>query len=181
MICVLGAAGSGKSEVTRLLSKEYRYLEINTGKIVAKLLGIPPIPQTRRDAFQKKAWRLIRRKNGPRRLAKAIWMEVTKVGSKPVVVDGIRQQSTLRALKDLAGSRNIGLLYVHTLPDLAFKFYSEREKKDDSVFDFLKLRRADTEQEIEAMLPKSDVVLYNWTGKERFWKTIRRLMAELLG
>lgn len=180
IICVLGAAGSGKSEVTKLLSKEYRYLEINTGKVVAKLLGIPPIPQTRRDVFQKRAWRFIRNKNGPQRLAEAIWQQASKAGSKPIVVDGIRHQSTLKALKDCAKSYNIGLLYVHTLPDLAFQFYSERERKDDSVFDFLKLRRSNTEQEVETILPMSDVVLYNWTGKDRFRKIIRQLMTEIL-
>ena len=45
MLCIIGALGSGKSELTRLLCSEYGYKEINSGQVLAQILGIPPYLQ----------------------------------------------------------------------------------------------------------------------------------------
>ena len=59
IICIVGSVGSGKSVATKILCNEYKYEEINTGKLIADILKIPPIPETSRGEFQEKAWNLV--------------------------------------------------------------------------------------------------------------------------
>ena len=180
LLCVLGAAGSGKTELTRLLCKEYGYAEINSGRVLAELLGIPPVPQTPREQFQKYAWEYIEKRNGPAKLAAAIAHKVMACDSDRVLIDGIRQRSTLDALLDqLAKRKHTGLIYVHTLPDLAYKFYTARDNSKATIFDFLKIRNAPVEQDVEEFIGIADAVLYNWTGKKDYVRIIREMMEKL--
>jgi predicted NUDIX family phosphoesterase/dephospho-CoA kinase len=179
ILCVLGTVGSGKSELTKLLCEEFGYKEINTGRIVATLLGIPSVPETPREIFQKKAWDFIKAKRGPDKLAAAIWDQAITCNAERVLVDGIRQKATLKSLQTLAGRYRIGIIYVHTLPDIAFKFYQEREGKGSSIFDFIKVRKARVESEVEDMISQADAVLYNWIGLNAYKRTIRKMIREL--
>jgi len=179
VLCIVGAVGSGKSELTKLICEEFGYKEVNTGRIVASLLGIPPVPKTSREIFQGKAWGFIQSKLGPDKLAAAIWDQVNACDTGRILVDGIRQKATLKSLQTLAGQLHIGIIYVHTLPDIAYKFYQEREGKGCSIFDFLKVRNARVESEVEEMIAQADAVLYNWIGLNNYKKTIRKMVREL--
>lgn len=181
LLCVLGAVGSGKSEATRLLTREFGYTEINSGHIVAGLLGVPPVPTTPRDEFQRAAWDFIQSPDGPDRLATAIWRHAEQVGTGRVLVDGIRQRGTLARLKELAPAGRVGVLFVHTLPDLAYRFYRDREGRDCTIFDFLHVRNALVERDVERMIEGSDAVLYNWTGRREYQQAVRELMNAVEG
>ena len=181
LLCVLGTVGSGKSEATRLLCTDFGYQEVNTGRIVADLLGIPPVPDTPRQLFQEAAWRFIQSVHGPEQLARAILDRIDQYQCERVLIDGIRQRTTLDNLRSLAGPRRVGLLYVHTLPDLAYQFYKERERTDCSIFDFLAVRNASVEFDVEDMIGQADAVLYNWIGLQAYRKTVRQLMQDLEG
>lgn len=179
ILCVLGAVGSGKSELTRLLCDEFGYQEINTGKVLAKLLGIPPVPETARDEFQKRAWDFIETNEGPVDLASAIWTEAISLGCELVLVDGLRQLATLNSLRKLAGPIRMGIVYVYTLPDIAYQFYKEREGNNSSIFQFLEVRNAQVENEVDGLITEADAVLYNWLGLDSYKRTIRKLIQEL--
>ena len=69
ILCVLGPVGSGKTMATAILKEEFGYVELNTGKVVAELLGIPPVSETPRAEFQEKAWQFINSQDGPGSLA----------------------------------------------------------------------------------------------------------------
>src|SRR5262249_11130735 len=75
ILCVLGGVGSGKSEATRVLVEDFGYAEISTRRLVAELMGVPPMPQTPRERFQEMAWDFIQAPGGPERLADAIGAE----------------------------------------------------------------------------------------------------------
>ena len=47
----------------------------------------------------------------------------------------LRQLRTLDALRGLAGSRGLAVLYVHAPPDVAYRFYRRREVNDASYTD----------------------------------------------
>lgn len=176
LLCVLGEIGSGKSEATRLITREFGYEEINTGMIVAELLGIAPVAEFGREQFQQKAGDFIKHHDGPQRLADAIWARVQATSSGRVLIDGIRQHATLNCLRKLAGKLQVGVLYVHTLPDLAYKFYRDREPSCTSIFDFLDLRNADVERDVPGMISSADAVLYNWIGRAEYQRAVRELM-----
>jgi len=179
LLCVLGTVGSGKTELTRLLCKAYGYDEINSGRVLAELLGIPPVPQTPREQFQQHAWKYIQKRNGPTKLAAAIAEKAMVCGSDRVLIDGIRQRSTLNALVKQMGKSRTGLIYVHTLPDLAYQFYTARDSATGSIFDFLNIRQAPVELDVEEFIGIADAVLYNWTGIRDYVRIIHAMMQRL--
>ena len=180
IICLTGPVGSGKSAATELLESEYGFSVVNSGEILAALLKVPPVPETPRKEFQRLAWQFVQSKNGVSKLANAIWLEVRKFGDSKVLIDGVRQKSTLEALARLAGRRMIGVIYVHTLPDLAFHFSMDNGILDRwNLRDFLDARSAPVEREVEAMLGSADAVIYNWKGINRYRDTVRALMQNI--
>lgn len=179
ILCVIGGVGSGKSETTKYLCSNFGYKEINSGKIMAKLLGIQPIPETLRTSFQKKAYKYIKAKHGPETLANEIFDQAKKLNHSKVLIEGIRQRSTLNKIKEKFKETKVGVIYVHTPQNLAYEFYKKRESPDISIFDFLKVRGADVENEVEDMISSSDAVLYNWTGQNRYRQAIKDMMKVL--
>jgi predicted NUDIX family phosphoesterase len=176
ILCVLGAVGSGKSEATRILCKDFDYREINTGRLLSGIIKVPPVPQTPRDVFSRKAWAFIQSADGPRRFAQAISHAIRAAQHPRILIDGIRQHSTLDNLRSLTEGSRFGFLFVHTTPDVAYSFYRQREQSDISLPEFLALRGAPVESEVEGMIGLSDAVLYNWTGRTRYHRAIHGLM-----
>ncbi len=179
LLCVVGEIGSGKSEATRVLTEDFGYLELNSGRILAEVIGLPPVPVTSRSEFQKAAWRFISAPNGPRRLAMVIWQKVAESATSRVLLDGIRQLATLRELRAAAGSNRLGLLFVHTPPDIAYQFYQSRAGGSVDIYDFLRARDHPVEGDVRNMIGVSDAVLYNWTGRVSYQSVVKALMEEV--
>ncbi len=179
ILCVIGGIGSGKSEATRILSTKYGYTEVNSGRTLARILNIAPVPETPRGRFQEIAWNFISADEGPEILAEALYEEAISSGSERVLIDGIRQKSTLDSLRRIAGPLKIGLLYVYAPPDLAYNLYSEREDQAIHIENYLMLRNSPVEQDVQDMISDSDAVLYNWIGKSMYHKAINQLMKEI--
>jgi predicted NUDIX family phosphoesterase/dephospho-CoA kinase len=179
ILLVLGPVGSGKTLATAVLKHEFGYEEINTGEVVAQLLGVPPVPKTPRNQFQLLAWEFIRNPAGPQRLAHRVLEIASTLKSPRILIDGLRQRATVDTLKSIAGDRKIGVIFVQTPPDQAFSFYSRRIAQGASMSDFLAIRNADVEQEVETLISTADAVLYNWTGKPQYSETIKALMSEI--
>jgi predicted NUDIX family phosphoesterase len=181
VLCVIGPVGSGKSEATSILREEFEYLEINSGRILAQLLGIPPVPETSREEIQRRGMEFITEPSGPTTLAAAIWREIAAAHQQRILVDGIRQAATLRVLASLADSHGMRFakLFVHTPPDVAYRFYKSRSESPLRIQEFLKLREADVEREVYSMIGSADAVLYNWAGKPMYRNAVRGLMKEV--
>lgn len=180
LLVVLGSVGSGKSIATRELCEKAGYSQINSGQIVAKLLGIPPVPQTPRDEFQRHAFELISSPDAPSLLASAIADEAEILGSRRIVIDGIRQLATLEKLKARA-DRPVGSIFVHTPPDVAYRFYMLREANSVSLSlsDFMQIYNAPVESEVNSMITEADAIIYNWWGLDEYELVISRLTQQL--
>lgn len=179
LLVLVGPLGSGKTQAARVLRDSYGYSEVNSGRVLAQLLGIPPVPETPREAFQAAAGDFIVRPDGPEQLASAIHGAVQESSDARVLVDGIRHRATLRHLKGMTDQRRTATLFVHTPPDVAFAFYRRREQPDLTIQGFLALRAAEAEAEVESLIEESNAVLYNWAGVESYQSTIDRLMADV--
>ena len=179
LLCVVGTLGSGKSEATRVLTEDFGYREVNTGRVLAALLRRAPVNESDRESFQAAAWRFISKPDGPRRLAGAIWKHVQRLSGPRLLVDGIRQRATLNELRLLATPMLVGVLFVHTPPDVAYNFYRSRSPRPFSIHDFLRVRDSPVEQEVERLLALSDAVLYNWEGRHMYQQAVRELMREV--
>jgi len=182
LLCVLGPVGSGKSEATRILVQEFGYSEVNSGRVLAQILGMPPIPDSTRQEIQVKGQEFIMSPNGPKRLAAALWQSVKDVkdtGRPLMLVDGIRHLKTLQELSVLAeqDGLEVAKVFVHTPADIAYTFYRNRVGGDVSFSEFLRLRESAVEREVYSMIGLADAVLYNWAGKPMYQEVVRQLMA----
>lgn len=180
ILCVLGSIGSGKSITTDRLCSRAGYTQINTGRVVARLLGIPPVPETPRPQLQVKAFDFIKQPDGPKLLAKAILDEASNINSHRIIIDGVRQLHTLEAIKDLS-SLNVATIFVYTPPDIAYQLYSTREAGIDnlSLSDFMRIYNAPVEAEVRHMIQEADAIIYNWFGLESYELVVEKLLAEL--
>jgi hypothetical protein len=90
---VIGAAGSGKTLATEVLKADFGYAEINSGRVVAQLINVPPIPETPRHEFQEKAWAFISDPLGPERLAKKLLEIGNALNTPRILIDGLAARS----------------------------------------------------------------------------------------
>jgi predicted NUDIX family phosphoesterase len=179
LLCIAGEIGSGKTETSHVLARDFNYGEVNSGQVLAALLAIPPIPVTPRAAFQTLAFDFISSEDGPAQLATAILERAQASGKGRLLVDGIRQRRTLEALRLLAGrDLRTAVLFVHTTADRAYDLYQRREGKVP-FSDFVALREAPVELEVPSLIDLSDAVLYNWTERRDYRRMVRRLMREV--
>jgi predicted NUDIX family phosphoesterase/dephospho-CoA kinase len=178
VLCIIGGIGSGKSAATNILITEFGYQEINSGQVLAKLMGIPPVPDTPRAQFQRKAWRFISSNRGSQRLAAAL-LEHAGDPDRQVLIDGIRQRETIEWLRQLAAPSKVSLLYVYTPPHISYQFYEDRSGKHLAIDAFLKLYNSSVEAEVKKLIADADAILYNWTGKLHYERAVRKLMQEL--
>ena len=179
ILCVVGTVGSGKSEATRCLREDYGYQEVNSGRVLARLLGLAPVPATARAAFQERASEFFSTRSAPAILANALVAEAGPSLPPRLVIDGLRHHATVMELRQIAAPRKVGILFVHTPPDVAFTFFRNREQDGASIDDFLRVREADVESEVGSLISKADAVLYNWNGRVRFRETVRALLGEV--
>ncbi len=181
IVVVVGSIGSGKSLATKYFSERLGYAEVNSGRILAKLLKVRPIPGTSRKQFQKLAWKFISTDKGPERLAKALLRAASELDASRVVIDGVRQLSTLEAIKNFSDVP-VAVVFVYAAPDTAFQFYKDREYKGKNTItahNFLEIMNGSTEREIPHLMAAADAVLYNWMGVANFNGALMRMAEEL--
>lgn len=179
VIFVMGTVGSGKTEAARLIAECTNRVYINTGEIVANLLGISTVTPENREEFQSRALDFIQSDTGPARLASAIYDRIMETNGM-AVVDGIRQSATLSAVYHLLGSRRrSAMIYVHTTPDMAHKFYCARKGSDIPFRHFLRIRDAAVEADVSRFLRNADGVIYNWFGRGQYVRTVREFVKRI--
>lgn len=181
ILAVVGGIGSGKSSATDVLETRFGYKKVNSGEVLAELMGLPPVPTTPRKEFQESAWAFINRDEGPEQLASALFAAASSLGNSHVIVDGIRQRTTLEALRKKADGA-LALLYVHATPDLAWQLYCKREHLDEVKYEsvFFDTIGAEVETEVNLMMNDADAVIYNWSGETNYENAVSS-MARILG
>jgi hypothetical protein len=182
ILVVVGGIGSGKSSATKYLTRNFGYVEVNSGRVLAELLGLPPVPETPRPVFQEAAWRFVQNTEGPAHLARALLRAATRSGADRVVIDGVRQLSTLRTLKAMTHVP-VAVLFVHAAPDLAFDLFLGRGRhRGDEPVDpdaFMRVLSAPVERDVPFMISEADAVIYNWSGEASYGRTLSAMAEEL--
>ncbi|MCZ4367453.1 HTH domain-containing protein [Sulfitobacter dubius] len=180
MLALVGGIGSGKSSATKIFVEQFGYAEVNSGRVLADLLSIPPVPHTPRDVFQGQAWDFITRDDGPDRLARALIQAAAATESPYVIIDGVRQQSTLASLRKLADGA-LALIFVYATPDLALKLYCQREGLEETTYEkeFFQAIGASVESDINHMMNSADAVIYNWSGEADYLNVLSSMVEEL--
>ena len=180
VLLVTGELGSGKTATTKLLKRAYSYSEVNSGAVLAGLLGLTRLnSEAERLAFQDRAWQFISAENGPSLLAEELWRRVNVEATGRVLIEGIRQRATIDAFRRAAGSRRVGIVFIHTPFNMAFEFYRSRSGSTPSVEDFIEARSKPVEREVPGLVELADGVLYNWHGERELEQMLHGFMTDL--
>ncbi len=123
-IALVGEIANGKSHLGQALSSKLGYRVISVSAVLRALLGVGEVSESSRLEFQSKALQFIDTAEGPDRLASAVADEARKYGQEPIIFDGIRQRSTLAALREHV--LDIIVIYVDCPRDQAFRNYGSR-------------------------------------------------------
>lgn len=172
ILCLVGQIGSGKSEAAGILKDEFGYSDVNSGRVLSELLGIPPVSKTPRRDFLDAAETFIRSTTGPAKLSRALAKQV-RTCSGNVLIDGIRHKATLDLLRKELSPERISLLYIHSSIDIAHQLYQLREGLEISLDDFVAMRSAPVEREIERMIDLADGAIFNWIGLSEYREVVR--------
>jgi predicted NUDIX family phosphoesterase/dephospho-CoA kinase len=181
ILCVVGPIGSGKSATSRFFAEQCGYDEINSGRVLARLLEMPPIPETDRLTFQAAAENFIAKPDGPSALGSALAGEVENSNSDRILIDGIRHPETLDVLRR-STKIPIALLYVYTPPDVAFEMYRDREghgEASTTFEEFITLYNAPVESRIRYLLGDADIITFNWLGLEAYSLALEKLAESI--
>jgi predicted NUDIX family phosphoesterase/dephospho-CoA kinase len=179
VLCVVGPIGSGKTQTTEVLVSDFGYTEVNSGRVLARLLNLPPVSASNRTRFQEAAQRFITTDAGPEKLGRALADAIALREGEPAVVDGIRHRATLAALRRNLAPNSVAVVFVQTPPDVAYKFYKARLREDVSFHEFTTSRENPVERETNDLIAEADAVLYNWSGRDSYRKTVHDLMKQL--
>ena len=177
LLAIVGTIGSGKTHTARLMAESLGYATVSSGHVVAKLIELPPVPETARAPFQCAAAKLVATERGMQRLARALVAAARATRRKRVIIDGIRQLKTFELVRDLWPGP-VFTLFVQTPPDLAFQSYRIREA-DLPVREFMRLYDSDVEQGVHDIARQADLIIYNWFGEESHRRTVASLLRSL--
>jgi predicted NUDIX family phosphoesterase/dephospho-CoA kinase len=177
-IAVVGSIGSGKTEVSRMLSQEFGYRLVNTGEIVQEILGVS-IKKAGRTPVQNLAKSFIESPSGPETLAEAISRSIKESAGVPHLIDGLRNLSTFELLRSKLDG-DITLIYVDSTIDNSFQFYREREQSRVSFEEFIDMFQHPVEAEIPRFMSLANVVIYNHGTKRSYQRVVRAYFGQEL-
>jgi len=179
VIVLVGAIGSGKTEAARILEKEYNYQMLSTGKILQQIMKVDPLSKLGRRKFQDGALKFIQDPAGPRIFADKILSAIDLSTNQSYVIDGVRNLKTFDYLKAALG-KELTLIYVDSTVDNSFSFFHKREGKSLTIYDYYDYLAHPVESEINNLLAKANIVVYNHGSLKSFTSEIKKFFKKSL-
>lgn len=156
-IILVGEIGAGKTSILAALKSNTKFNYISVRQSLVEILNIPDFKNKNRAEFQEKAQALITSSKGPAILATKI-AEKTK-HNKISLIDGVRNISTIRELKQILGDCII--IYLECPRDKALENYKKRAEEHFNNEEFVKAREHPTELELPLLFSEADAILFN--------------------
>ncbi len=179
VIVIVGAIGSGKTEASKILEKDFGYTFISSGQILQNLMETQPIAKLGRKKFQDLAHQFILKEDGFELLANKLLSLINKTATSRFVIDGIRNIKTYEILKSYLG-QDCTLIFVESTPDNCYKFYKKREATDLDIYTFYEYINHPVEQDIKLILGKANLVAYNHGSLVSFQSQIKKFFKSEL-
>jgi predicted NUDIX family phosphoesterase/dephospho-CoA kinase len=154
-IAFVGEIANGKSSIADGVAAALDYSVVSVSAVLRALLNVTDSSEKNRLAFQSVALGFIRTSDGPTELAKAIVANIDS--SRTYIIDGVRQLSTLAALRELIP--DLTVIYIDSPRDQAFENYRTRD--GSSALQFSAVREHEVEAELSQFRFVCDAMLNN--------------------
>jgi predicted NUDIX family phosphoesterase/dephospho-CoA kinase len=162
-IVLVGEIANGKSWLALQMANRLRYNIVSASNVLKSILGVEHMHERDRLDFQSKALEFIQSNGGPEQLANGIARAVN-ASPEPSVIDGLRQLSTLAALRKLIS--NLTVIYIDCPRDLAFQNYRTR-LPTASARQFAAVREHNVEAELPLFRFECDALLNNADSSQK--------------
>lgn len=185
IICVVGMAGSGKSEAADELARQgfiyLRFGQITLDKIKEK--GLSPTAENERKVREG-----IRKKYGMAAFAVLNISKIDKLVNKfNIVIDGLYSWSEYKVLKDKYGKKLITLV-IYAPPETRYVRLENRKKKNDKDQRFRSFTKKEAKArdyaEIENIekggpIAMADFTIINTGTKKELKQSVRNILEKL--
>ncbi len=177
-IIITGMPGAGKSEVARILRKEFNISTIVMGDVIraeVRSRGLDPTPQNTRKIMLE-----LRELDGLGAIAKKCLPQIKSLETNLVVIEGCRSLAEVDVFR--AYPADVTIVCVHSSPSTRFMRLQERGRKDAPP-DFETFRERDLREisvGLGGVIALSDVMIVNETSLETLQDEVRSVARRLV-
>lgn len=166
IIGVAGRIGSGKSEVTQILAREFGFRYLRYSLVLAELYNADP---TQKKVLQEIGWKVM---SGDlqRNLNHVLISRISD--QNDFAIDGLRHPIDYESLKETFKSCFF-LVYIDTPPDVRFGRLRDRYASYDE-FEAADLHQV--ESNIESLRPLASAILPGTLSNEQFRESLKHLI-----
>lgn len=176
LIGIAGMPGAGKSLVAEYV-KQTGYPVVVMGDVIrakTEQRGLKPTPETLGEVMLK-----IRRDGGLGAVARYCIPKIRKVGSRVVVIDGVRSLEEVEEFKK--EFPDFTLFAVHSSPSTRFKRLYARERSDDPKLwtEFLERDLRELKVGLGSAIAMADHIIINEGAKTQLESNTQRLIRRI--
>lgn len=154
IILISGAIASGKTSLCDMLASRYGFQVLKTRHLIQANVGA----SAERESLQQAGEHLDQDTSG-RWVAAALARQVQKLpGAAVILVDAVRTQSQVMAIREAFGPRVVHIHLTAPLDALA-KRYTARRGEVQELKSYVGVRVNKTEAHVEELAPVADVVI----------------------
>ena len=163
-IALVGEIASGKSTLCSALEERCSYEVVSASDCLKEILNLSMDSEHRRLDFQEQALTFINSTGGPAELANKIFERTNESEGRRVIVDGLRQLTTLLELKKLIPG--LVVIYIECPRDVAYSNYKSRWS-GATILNFAAVREHPVEADLPNFRYQADAILHNADSIEK--------------
>lgn len=175
---IIGMPASGKGTIAEYLEKSYGAPKLRFSDALSTILERLDLERTRDN--QIKLSEVLREVCGQDALSRAIQIGIGKSTSNIIVVDGVRRESDITTLKEVA---TFHLLGVNAEPRTRYERSKLREEKTNeanlSFEEFQKLDQRSTELTTRELMKNAEIIFNNDGTFERLFTQVDEYLSTI--
>lgn len=178
ILAFIGEKLGGKDAVTKYLIENHNAVQVKYSEVLDEILEILDIERSRKNETALAMG--LRDLFGKDVLVPALKNKISKLSSPLIIMNGVRFQEELEAIKDL----EVKSIYITAPQEIRYQRYLKRvEKTDDGTKSFEDFQKEDQNSPTEVNIPglgsKADHFIDNTGSLEELYSKVDKLLQEL--
>lgn len=178
ILAFIGEKLGGKDAVTKYLIENHNAVQVKYSEVLDEILEILDIEKSRKNETALAMG--LRDLFGKDVLVPALKNKISKLSSPLIIMNGVRFQEELEAIKDL----EVKSIYITAPQEIRYQRYLKRvEKTDDGTKSFEDFQKEDQNSPTEVNIPglgsRADHFIDNTGSLEELYSKVDKLLQEL--
>jgi dephospho-CoA kinase len=178
ILAFIGEKLGGKDAVTKYLIENHNAVQVKYSQVLDEILEILELEKSRKNETALAMG--LRDLFGRDVLVPALKNKISKLSSPLIIMNGVRFQEELEAIKDL----EVKSIYITAPQEIRYQRYLKRvEKTDDGTKSFEDFQKEDQNSPTEVNIPglgsRADHFIDNTGSLEELYSKVDKLLQEL--